>query len=361
MKLIQGDESVQSFIFRVLMINGESDFTGLINQHGKWRAYPFVKSIQSGNFKHYDKEELLDTLQRSGIAKPLAGMFSNPVSHFEIVSSVFRHGIQNYSMQTQNAFLSINFCRDCIAIDLRNLGFGYFRAAWLNEKYCLHHKKALFTLTTANLRSSVSNLKEMLRGEIVTECQQYDIDGEPDCFSRNVAEEKIKFAPCMQKPLLHWLRKSCNELDGNTPPSQHISSLLKRKTGLYEEVNDVQLSSICKMTRDNHPEKFEDFVNKISDQIYTYLKVDEHVFTSKQRVVKDRNCSTCILQSEGYQCSETKIIKLVKLRENRETFQENPCDYYLTNKRPYYIDHPVSNRKDVDDDVWAIFAKTEKD
>ena len=357
MKQIQGDESVQSFIFRVLMINGENDFSGVINQHGKWRAFPFVKTIQSEIFKHYDKEELLEILQRSGIAKPIVGMFSSPVEHFELVPAVFRHGIQNYNMKSQNTFLRINFCRDCIADDLRNLGFGYFRSAWLNEKYCHRHKKNLFTLTSSNLGSGVSSLKDALRGDILAESRECDF--EPICFDSNVKEEEIKFAPCMQKALLHWLRKSCSELDRKTGTTQDVSSLLKRKTGLYEVVDDAQLSSICQITKENHQQEFEDFVSKRSVQINTTLKVDGHVFTGKLKVVKDRNCSTCVLHDKGYQCSETKLIKLIKLMENRETFQENPCDYYLTYKRPYFVYHPVSDKKVIGDDVWDIFTNTE--
>ena len=147
MKQLQGDESVQSFIFRVLMLNGESDFAGVLNRMGEWRAFPFVATMHSHLFRPYDPEYLLSVLQRSAIANPVAGMFSNPLSHFELVPTVFRNGVENYSQQTQNNFLKVNFCVDCIADDLKNCGFGFFRAEWLNQKYCHHHKKALFNLT----------------------------------------------------------------------------------------------------------------------------------------------------------------------------------------------------------------------
>lgn len=358
MKQLQGDESVQSFIFRVLMLNGESDFAGVLNRMGEWRAFPYVASVYSHLFRHYDPENLLRVLQRSAIANPVVGMFSNPLSHFELVPTVFRNGVENYSQQTQNNFLKVNFCADCIAADLKSFGFGYFRAEWLNQKYCHHHEKALFNLTGKSQSVAVSNIQQALRGEIPTKCEQYDCYGEQTSLGTDVVENDVKFAPCVQKRLLHWLRKNCLELDGEANDKKRISSILKRKTGMYAQVDDVQLENVCNITKASHPNLFKAFVNEQSEEIDTVFKLDSHLFKSKLRVLKERNCSTCMLHREGYQCSESKSIDLAMKDTTYKPIQENPCDYYLTKKRQYWNDHPLHESNDINDDVWALFTNS---
>jgi hypothetical protein len=357
MKQLQGDESVQSFIFRVLMLNGESDFAGVLNRMGEWRAFPFVATMYSHLFRPYDPEYLLSVLQRSAIANPVAGMFSNPLSHFELVPTVFRNGVENYSQQTQNNYLKVNFCVDCIADDLKNCGFGFFRAEWLNQKYCHHHKKALFNLTGKSQSVAASNIQKALRGEIPTKCEQYDCYGEQTSLGTDVVENDVKFAPCLQKRLLHWLRKNCMQLEGETNDTERITSILMKKTGMYVQVDEVQLENVCNIVKDNHPNVFKAFVNEQSEEIYTSFKLDSHLFKNKLKVIKERNCSICKLHREGYQCSESKIISVAMKETNYKLLHENPCDYYLTNKRPYWNDYPLGGSNAIKDDVWSVFNK----
>ena len=75
------DESVQSWIFRNLVVDGEIDFSSILSSEGDWyNNVSFRKNCPERMTRTRDVE-LLRFLRNSGLALKYAGKYDNPVDY----------------------------------------------------------------------------------------------------------------------------------------------------------------------------------------------------------------------------------------------------------------------------------------
>lgn len=355
MNLKKENESAQSFIFRVLLINGETSFRGLFNNTGKWLRQPFVQSSCTYLFEHFDHEHLLELLFRSDIIEEPEGVFSDPFANYEVLSDVFFKGYP-YSnhVHTGNA-VEVRYCPECIKQDLHDVGFGYFHASWLFSNYCGHHHQALFYIVADTLASTRGSLETVINGKHPTNSKPCEMDSglEPILLSPFFASPKI--APCVQKKLLHWLRKNCDELDAKCGTQSKIKQTLMSSTGKYNEINSAELERLMSVVHDTNKDLLDTFFKNTSTLIDVSKLLSNYLHFNKYRVINERNCSKCVLYTEGYKCHESQHIRLKDDPEKKHIFYQNPCDYYLLNKRHYWNEYSTKSLKLRDEAFRDLF------
>lgn len=136
------DESLHGFIFRMIYVNGLTDYQYVLKKRG-WALFPTVPAELDYLFDQIPLKQLTDLTSRSvstgikGSSFPATWMFEKSFK------AIFRG--QDRLGKSQ-ACLAIRWCEECIAQQIHVYGFGYYRASWLHETYCGYHQKHLLEL-----------------------------------------------------------------------------------------------------------------------------------------------------------------------------------------------------------------------
>ncbi|CNF51688.1 hypothetical protein DJ55_4074 [Yersinia pseudotuberculosis] len=156
------DESIQSFIFRVFILNGVSEFNSIISIDGYWLVKPNVTKDFSSLFTRFDDGHLWMLMQNSGVGSRALGVCDNPAYFIDEMRSVF-YGIRENNKP--NCHIPIAYCKRCISESIKENGFGYLKYNWLYDNICASHDTPLTYLSARRRSQSLKALLKVYRGE----------------------------------------------------------------------------------------------------------------------------------------------------------------------------------------------------
>ncbi|RBW43124.1 hypothetical protein DS885_13855 [Psychromonas sp. B3M02] len=122
-------ESIYSFIFRVQLVHGISNFTNLISSTGKWSI---VLDVQDDNskviFSRYREEDLIALMRNVGIALDRGPIFSIPVQYTEELHAFIRPKARYKGARLPTGIsVEIRYCKDCILEQIFKHGVVFLR------------------------------------------------------------------------------------------------------------------------------------------------------------------------------------------------------------------------------------------
>ncbi len=160
MKFIE-DESIQSWIYRTLFLNGASDYSSVIGINTMWRKTPYFTYECDIDLKYINDAELICFFRKSNIAKNKSDIFDNPIAYVNEAKSV----LQGHAKSISKGTISIGYCSYCISDSISQFGFGYFKAIWLTEDNCDIHKTKLDFMPITSRINGLKLIREIISGK----------------------------------------------------------------------------------------------------------------------------------------------------------------------------------------------------
>ena len=219
-------ESINSFLFRTLVINGCRDFSGVIH-NGGWRLNPFmpdgyqyllrdieISKLVSLYEKTYGSDYLFDYMAFQLTSKE---SMSRPFTLYQTFFSREKDGTHDKKINL------IKYCPTCINEQILNSGFSYFKSEWNDSIYCEVHNSNIYAI------SNTTNNKFLLK-EI-----NYVLTANPPKSKQIVTESKIinkdfsfRIAPCARLIITFYAIKN-NKIKPNLNYYQSVESLNKQE------------------------------------------------------------------------------------------------------------------------------------
>lgn len=109
---IQDNESLQSAIFRSIVLSGEDAFENVVGDNGNWLHKPRVAGRGEDFFQNIDSLRLVELARRSGLAQATEGRFSTLSSLAAEFFDIFIER-DSYSSVEKGA-LKVGYCEQCI-------------------------------------------------------------------------------------------------------------------------------------------------------------------------------------------------------------------------------------------------------
>ena len=208
----QSDESLQSFILRVMIRVGWSDVTTLIT-HGGWGNNPSVPYEIKQEFDAFNASVLLDLFENQYYTNKKYSLFDKRFSHISLFQETFfPHKKKTFC----GSRVPLRFCRACIEKQIYERGFSYFKLAWLYETFCEFHATPLLkvkeSLSLSKIRNTLKfvfladwpEILDLVSEEVLPENEHYKIE-ELDLTRDN---RMLSFSPCAKKELVEYFMSS---------------------------------------------------------------------------------------------------------------------------------------------------------
>lgn len=161
-------ESINSFIFRLLLIHGCQDFSGVINYAG-WRVNPFMPEDYRFLLRDIDiltlvniyemthETDYLFAYKRSNLTS--LSSFIKPFTLYETFFSRKKDGTHDKETHL------IRYCSLCINDQISKTGFSYFKRDWNYAIYCNLHKINLHVLLNSDNKTAEVEIKRLYIGD----------------------------------------------------------------------------------------------------------------------------------------------------------------------------------------------------
>ncbi|EPQ7202593.1 hypothetical protein ACUV0Z_003897 [Providencia stuartii] len=207
----QSDESLQSFIHRMMLRVGWSDFTTLIT-HGGWGSNPSVPYEVKQEFDAFDASILLDLFENQYYANKNYSLFDGRFSHISLFQETFfPHKKKTFC----GSRVPLRFCRACIETQLHERGFSYFKLDWLYEAFCEIHATPLLKVKES---LSLSKIKNTLKFVFLADWHEIlDVVSEEVLLDEHHKIEEsdltrynrmLSFSPCAKRGLVEYFMSS---------------------------------------------------------------------------------------------------------------------------------------------------------
>ncbi|HAT1532608.1 hypothetical protein [Aeromonas hydrophila] len=208
----QSDESLQSFIHRVMLRVGWSDFTTLIT-HGGWGSNPSVPYEVKQEFDAFDASILLGIFENQYYANKNYSLFDGRFSHVSLFQEIF---FPRQKKTSCGGRVPLRFCRACIEKQLYEKGFSYFKLAWLYEAFCEIHVTPLLKVKEGLSLSKIINTlsfvlladwPEILDGvseEVLPDNKHYKVE----TLDLTRDYRMLSFSPCAKRELVEYFMSS---------------------------------------------------------------------------------------------------------------------------------------------------------
>ncbi|QDZ89050.1 hypothetical protein D0436_00480 [Shewanella decolorationis] len=203
----QSDESVQGFIFRVMLLNGWGDFTTLIT-HGGWGSEPSAPFESKQFFNVFDACLLLNVFEKQLDKYTEYSLFSDRFSHINLFRETF---FPHKRKASCGSSIPLRFCRFCIEEQLYDKGFSYFKLEWLTDTFCKTHLTPMYEFKKS---SSLAKIKNSLMSVLLADWEAVEellstpsFCGEPrqrSSLSLSRDERVVSFSPCAQRILVEY-------------------------------------------------------------------------------------------------------------------------------------------------------------
>lgn len=321
------DESVQSWIFRTLVVNGESNFASLIGVNGMWHKRPIAPSRATLN--QIKDLELLRFFRQSGIGIKKAGLFDNPTKYtLEIHTSKHLDLVTNQ----RKGHISIAYCASCIRESIKTKGFGYLKSEWLYGENCTVHGVDLKILNSDTRDSSEFLLKQILRGKSVetglqnTENVQY-------LERYQIVEPEYHVMPCAIREFFEVASSSRNS---HFPSGLHWDFYYA--DGRKKQIAVDSLHFWFKKYLVQYNADFQQFINdRLEIREYRFGLLKKNTLSEKLLKNKKTNCSKCYKWDYTDYCPIKPIkMQFVCTRSLANIKDiENQCDSTMKYRRPW--------------------------
>jgi len=309
------DESLPSYIYRMLKTHGYSRFTTVIIPKHGWGSKPSVPLEAREVFQNKNRAHLLHIFEQSMPIPNTESDFSNLFDHLPIIENTF---FPNTRKDHAGKGIPISFCEDCLITQQYNLGFSYFKASWLNGKYCSIHSRLLSSLIPDNLANLISRIDGLLKCKFDEKCIVPCAGTEnsnPDLNSRY-----IKFAPCAQSAMMNWVLANekyyphgySDLVDYDLLPADKKNAF--NRSRYRKEVKSKWTDFYQQLTDTAYKELMEFINNKLA---FSYIKHPHLEYANTIKVMlKDYeiDCKTCLRRMRYPSCAKSNVIFRCKLK-----------------------------------------------
>ncbi len=307
----QSDESLQSFIHRMMLRVGWSDFTTIIT-HGGWGSNPSVPYEVKQEFDAFDASILLELFENQYYANKKHSLFDGRFLHIRLFEETFFPRKKKTSCGSR---VPLRFCRACIEKQIYEMGFSYFKLTWLYETFCDIHLAPLLKikegLSISKIRNTLSfvllaDWSEILDGvseEVLLEDERY----KTEILDLKRGNRMLSFSPCAKKKLLEYFMSSSDYCQTG------FSSIAD-----YGFLSKVQRDLLFKKRRreslQNHLE--EDYEHELSNNYHSLM---EHCIKDLETI------AICYFGKEHWVIKPNNIKCVDCLRRNVENFRSCPA------------------------------------
>lgn len=318
------DESLHSYLFRMLKVNGFNNYSSILVPHIGWRDSPSIPYEAIGILKGVNKSRLLKLIESSTHISTKESEF---VNHFDYVTLFKRTFSPPTSTKLVGKGLKINFCPFCIKEQIREYGYSYFKNSWTKYTYCLKHYLLLLTLKPFNQSTMVKNIQKVLKGELDDSFISPCATSKPKASPLTISDRFVKFAPCSKLQLIKWITKHENYYPQGYTDTFDYGLLNKNKRSAFnlrkyrDEVEKNWDNFYQDITEYAHNELMG-FINE--NMVFDLAQYNEQGISSDPKVIlKDlfKNCNTCArLSNDEYKaCAKNKTIYI---SESMSTFEK---------------------------------------
>ena len=348
---IPPDDSLHSFLFRLLKVHGFNDYSALFAKNKGWRQLPSLPVEAIPLIQNVDKSILLELYERS-LEIP---EYECHVEHCFIHIDNFHRNILSDEPRVNNSSkgIKIRFCQHCIKEQITDYGFAYFKVGWLFENRCSRHNVALSHIPETTVLQLARHVNDVLRGK----GSEYETCMKPLKSYRTCNNRSVKFCPCAQDLIVKWaLKKEDFSPFGFSEllPYKFLSGTQHcafRVLGLHREIKN-NWSSVYEQLAEYH---YEELIKLID----TSMVYDEAIYCnsglqSERKPIfkaKNKQCNLCLFNSpQMYKiCPNNDIInvKNVTLSQDQELgyySSHTPCEsWFFDTKSALHEHHKKGN------------------
>lgn len=342
------DESLHSFIFRLLYRKGYRNFSTILTPMG-WGAKPSVPYSARKELEVFSCRDLIRIFEKSTFYGKEESIFNIHFNHLFPVDKYLTKYQTSQRMTFRSTFypesekysagrsIGVKFCISCIHFQIKKYGFAYFKSDWVHQSTCSEHAKALYILMgdqgISGMRESIS---QVLRGILPTSCLElnkgiHDLDDGP-CLASRV----LSFAPCARPEIVKFLSTKINYFNNGynelvdygflTTQERYIFSRWRLKEELWSHIERYYERSL--------EQNYEDvmvFLNDIMEIINVHY-IDDIAMSDDRWLLKSKTlkCNQCTISRNigQKQCSASQLI--YSTREFRAEFTHSvnlisPC------------------------------------
>ncbi len=344
------DESLHSFIFRVLFRTGNFDFSTVVKKGG-WLQNPMIPPSTRDLFKLFDNKKLIKVFEASTVHSSAGCLFSVHFEHLFPLEKArtwhkdgrvpsFREAFYpKLGSKAKGKSIEIRFCLQCMQASISNHGFAYFKSQWLYQTTCNVHSQALSAIdNTLSFSNIVKVVKLLLRGQSSLLINSW-LNVEVDPLDRfRLQTSVIKLAPCMVEKLFDYLFVNCRAYpEGyydlvNTGPltGDMTLTLAVARYRLYEDLA-VRFRLYYEAFLECNYDIAMYFLSKNAELIRTTFS-DDVVTDYKRWLLKrsDISCTDCSIKKRmtEYQCPSSLYIP-AKIETHFQFASSWSCDQYI--------------------------------
>lgn len=303
------DESVQSYIFRLIKQKGFHDYRCvLVPKHG-WGESPSLPFELSTGMYNFNKSKLTNLLEKCTLVPDDESMFSH---HFDYISRVQNTFYPKKVKKSAGRGFEVKFCKSCMKEQVVEFGFAYFKFEWRYRVTCLKHGGKLFVLRPLPLGRLVAAIDNILscNFDVIYNISDQVLE-RPTSTPTNIYDRGVKFAPCARGAFIEWMLNQVTYYpEGYYEISDYgyLCMNLKRVLSLWLYRKDLEKNT------DRH---YALAINDNYDRVIAFLH-DDIVLHS------------VMYNNEGFKSSVKKIFKDHKIS----------CDDCMMNNPQYYRDCP---------------------
>lgn len=322
MKFIE-DESIQSWIYRTLFLNGAADYSSVIGINSMWRETPHFTSECDIDIKYISDTDLINFLRKSNIAQKRSGIFDNPIDYVNEAKFV----LQGRTEPNSKGTISIGYCPYCISDSISKFGFGYFKAIWLTEDNCKIHNIKLDFMPITSKVNGLKLIREIISGKRPSKklksSENKSLAKPTPCITVD-----YHVMPCI---LMEFYRVASSEWSNIFPKPRYIDFYFMDGRRKYTTDSFLHIKFVT--YSEKYPLEFNKFMLERSEVInYKFGINQEHSLSEKLLKSKGSNCSKCYRLSLGSNCPVQPLIAIEYL--DFKSFidsnnQVNRCDHHL--------------------------------
>lgn len=305
------DESLQSYLFRTLKVNGFSDYSSILVPGAGWGTRPSLP-YEAREILSEDIPYLLKRFEISTFLQESESSFSN---HFDYIQLFYKTFFPQKKVRSAGKGIPVYYCPQCMIEQMYNYGFSYFKLCWQYQRHCLIHSSYLVVIRAEYLTDLVSSINHVLRCEFNGEITADD----KVSFSikrKVISERELKFAPCAKKYLLNWAVKnfeyyptgyaSTFDYGAMTNAERKAFNLIK-----YKRLIEINWDEYYQFLIDAEYTRVLNFIDEtmIIDLVSFSLVVGQSEQKSLLKC-KTANCTACMKHSfdDYLDCSKANLI-----------------------------------------------------
>tara|TARA_R110001599_G_scaffold353856_1_gene600440 strand:+ start:19861 stop:20871 length:1011 start_codon:yes stop_codon:yes gene_type:complete len=319
------NESVSSWVFRVHLLNGISDFSNIISQNGKWTPFPRILNGTLDIYLPIDELEIRRLLRGIGMSSPDTKVFSDPVDYTYYLR--WFYGDEKFAWGCRKIGGVMTYCLECIRSSIRINGFGFFNVNWLTSPYCEKHDCSLSILSAMSRKDAVIDCKTILMGEHPASSKLLDpsvlIDHKNKLDGLRLYFDRVTdwVAPCLRFPIAKFVHSNECLFPEQFAKKMGVNRFIGLKNYSSPDflVSDWLLGAIYTSLEETQCEVFKGFMRKESEFVFVAGGV-----ISKYSIIeilykyREASCNEC----ESFDCPANHGTLNTKLVEGSSTETE---------------------------------------